>query len=124
MSDEQEYIESLETENENLRKALSSVAKQLEENWSDSLTIGLVPMLHYIEVCPYFSFRCKPKKWKSLRLVREYILSQLSDGKIVNLKLFDAGDNRTKIYREVTISDSDGNPITEYILESFITDKA
>lgn len=118
-----DYIEQLEEENERLRKALALVARQLEENWSDSLTIGLVPEMHFtvFETSSYANsgIQTKRRAFKSLRLVREFILGikgKNKDTKIL-IKTFDAGDDRRQIYKENIINDSDDIPITAYLLE-------
>lgn len=116
-NDFSEYIENLEKENDRLRDALIRVSHQLEKNWGESITLGLVPELHFrippggiINTHMPFTRR----KFKSLRLVREFILSKPSD-KDIYLKTF--GRDDPTIYKEVSILDSDGDPITFYTIE-------
>lgn len=122
------YIEQLEEENDRLRKALALVARQLEENWSDSLTIGLVPEMHFtvFETSMYVQTGIQPKRraFKSLRLIREFILGIKSKNKdtTILIKTFDAGDDRRKIYKENIINDSGDVPITAYLLEYVVVE--
>lgn len=118
----EDYIKYLENEVDLLHKALRDVADQLEDIWDNSLTVGLVPELHYKVVEPqqHLPQKLMRKKWKSLRLLREYIKSQYNSGNKVHLKTFDAGDNRTKIYDDISIVDGDDVPITYYFIEHYI----
>jgi len=119
------YIEQLEEENESLRSALKNAITQLSNNWSDSLTLGLIPELHYFDMSTFGRLSSPAlstiKSFKSLRILREHIISldNRKDSRLF-LRSFDSGDGRTKIYDENSIVDSDGVTITNYIIDYYI----
>lgn len=115
------YIQELEQENDRLRLALENAVKLLADNWSDSLTVGLVPGLHFEYLSNEDTIQNRTikskKSFRSLRLLREYILSLNTKRKITCIVPQKSGDGRIRIYYESTIMDGDGQPITVYILE-------
>ena len=125
------YIQELEEEVERLRNALKFAQGVLNENWSDSRTIGLIPHKHFhtfIDVNDSTpikeakghesSTRWETRVYSSLRSLRNFILSFESQSeREIWVRTFDAGEGKRKIYRESVDQDSDCNPNPKYFLE-------
>lgn len=121
MSDD--YIQQLEEENDRLRDALTKASQMLDENWENSLSLGLIPDLHYREITKETKVRTNRKTFKSLRLLREWIHTHHTTDKDIYLKLHDVGGNQT-IYNFVSIFDSDHDePIKNYYVEYALINK-
>lgn len=124
MSDE--YIERLERENEELRKEVERAHALLENVWSDSRTMGLVPNDHFFplkgKLDAHMYQKCRAKKFNSLRAAREHVLSAWRAGKKVYIKMIQTEDGRDCVYDEKIIDDYQGNPIVVYLIHHCIID--
>jgi len=121
---DQEYLETLEVENENLRKELEIAYRHLEETWSDSRTAGLLPNKHFhIVDDPAMKQKCRSKKWTSLRAARNYIQGLYEEGKTVYIDMIVDEQGKECLYQSALFQDDCGIVNTYYLIKIFVSDQ-
>lgn len=101
------YIDELEAENEMLRKQIQAYAEVIDRVWTSSPTLGLLPEIDFFPVGTekviqtYYGQIAKMKqmRFRSVKAVREYILSQK-----VNHRVYIELDEDDKIFTEDTVT--------------------
>lgn len=119
-----DYVEQLEKENEELRQEVIRAHDLLEDAWSDSKTMGLVPHKHFIPLSEsldqHMIRNCRVTKFTSLRAARDSIKANYNNGNKVYIRMHKTEDGKECVYDRKVYDDDQGNPMVSYFIHQVV----